>query len=171
MTVFWYPNAHFQSEMISARETNFGYLQQIENLQQPISMYQATCSPEELHLVLRSIAQAQARLRGMKIRQTLLPMQYCARLSWEALYEARQILRSPQQSAVGGARSQGASMETLSMTELGVIAPSIEQVMAELQAIETNTDLSAMQAAVQSCLQQLNDVATVLKQSMLVLQQ
>lgn len=134
-------------------------------------MYQASISPAELNVVLHSIAQAQARLRGMKIRQTLLPMQYCARLSWEALYEARQILRSPQQPAVKGARSQQASMKTLSMAELGVLAPSIEQVMAQLQAIETNTDLSAMQAAVQSCLQQLDASTTALKQSMLVLQQ
>lgn len=134
-------------------------------------MYQESISPEELSIVLRSIAQAQARLRGMKIRQALLPMQYCARLSWEALYEARQILRSPQRPTSRESRTKQASMGALSIAELSIIAPSIEQVMAQLQEIETNTDMSAMQAAVQGCLLQLNTVTTVLKQSMLLPQQ
>ncbi len=133
-------------------------------------MYPTRLSPEELNVILGSINQAQARLRGMQLRQALLPMHYCARLAWEALYEARQILRSFQRPACGEAKSRFASMGDLSPVDIGAVTPSIEQVMAQLQAIETNTDLSAIQASVQYCLQQLNGVIQMLRQSMLALQ-
>ncbi len=132
-------------------------------------MYQKQLSLEELDVILCCLNQAQARLRGMKLRQALRPMQYCARLSWEALYEARQILRNVQKSTFRETRPNQVSMGGLSLSELGVITPSIEQVMAQLQLIETNTDLFAMQTAVQCCLQQLNGVTTALKQSVLAL--
>ncbi len=133
-------------------------------------MYQTQLSAEELDIILCSLNQAQARLRGMTLRQALLPMQYCARLSWEALYEARQILRSIPGSAFRSTRIQHSSQGERALSELSTITSSIERVMAQLQSIETNTDLSAMQTSVQSCLQQLNSVTTALKQSMLVLQ-
>lgn len=133
-------------------------------------MYKVRLSPEELGVIQSSINQAQARLRGMKLRQALLPMQYCARLSWEALYEARQILRNTQTTTFREESLKQVSMEGIPPSELAAITQSIEQVMAQLQAIAASTDLSAMQIAVQGCLQQLDAVATGVKQPRLVLQ-
>lgn len=128
-------------------------------------MYQMKLSPEELNVVLGSINQAQARLRGMQLRQALLPMHYCARLSWEALYEARQILRNLQGApALRSTASQKASRGQVACAELRSVTPSIERVMAQLQSIEANNDLPTMHRAVQSCLQQLNGVTAILRQ-------
>ena len=59
-------------------------------------MSTATLKPEELKEIARAIEEVMAQLQVIEQGKDLQPMQYTARLSWEMLYEYREILRAKQ---------------------------------------------------------------------------
>lgn len=123
-------------------------------------MYPSQLSLEKFDLILRSINQAQLRLKGIEQRRALRPMKYCARLAWEALYEVRQVLAKGFGSSTAYSTRQ--HRNEVITNELTQIERTVEQVMSTLQAIETNDDMSSMQAAAQNCLQHLNEITHIL---------
>ncbi|NJN30229.1 MAG: hypothetical protein HC824_07145 [Synechococcales cyanobacterium RM1_1_8] len=62
---------------------------------------------DELHEIARAVEQVMTQLRTIEAANDIEPMKYTARLSWEALYESRQILRAKQ-----GAMAEGKSYST-----------------------------------------------------------
>ncbi len=122
-------------------------------------MYPIKLSLDKFDILLRSINQAQIRLQGIEQRQALLPMKYCARLAWEALYEARQILKIPPSQTLNKDHARYQRSHEAATSEITQIRVTLGQIMTTLQAIETNNDMSVMQAAAQSCLRRLNAIS------------
>ncbi len=120
-------------------------------------MYQVRLSSENIDIIRLAVEQANSRLKDIEQGKLLLPMQYAARLSWEVLYEAREILRrlwrpqseQPQQLS----NRSGISLDS---EELLALTRSIEQVMGQLQQIEMEQDMTAMKAWAQDCQQALD---------------
>ncbi len=52
--------------------------------------------PEELTAIAQAIEEVMTQLQVIEQGKELRPMQYTARLSWEMLYEYREILRAKQ---------------------------------------------------------------------------
>lgn len=53
-------------------------------------------NPEELKEIAQAIEAVMAQLQVIEQGKDVRPMKYTARLSWEMLYEYREILRSKQ---------------------------------------------------------------------------
>lgn len=55
--------------------------------------------PEEMTAMAQAIEDVMAQLQVIEQGQDLRPMRYTARLSWELLYEYREILRAKQSAS------------------------------------------------------------------------
>ncbi len=65
---------------------------------QSLSMSSPPLNAEELKEIARAIETVMAQLQVIEQGKELRPMKYTARLSWEMLYEYREILRSKELS-------------------------------------------------------------------------
>lgn len=120
-------------------------------------MYQVRLSSENIDIIRLAVEQANSRLKDIEQGKFLLPMQYAARLSWEVLYEAREILRMLQRPRAEQPRSLlSRSGVSFSSEELLVLTRAIEQVMGKLQQIEMEQDMTGMKALAQECQQALD---------------
>jgi len=113
-------------------------------------------APEKADTIYRSIEQASYQLSDINRGERLRPMQYTARLCWEALYDAREILRLAQQPEIERSHPfSSRSAVTLSGEELARLAQLIEQVMQKLQQVELEKDMEMMKKLAQECQQKL----------------
>ena len=120
-------------------------------------MYQVRLSSENIDIIRLAAEQAHSRLKDIERGKSLLPMQYAARLSWEVLYEAREILRMLRQPPAAQSRLR-ASRASVSFAkeELLSLTRSIELVMGQLQQIEMEQDMTVMKTLAQECQQALD---------------
>jgi hypothetical protein len=58
-----------------------------------------TLKPEELTAIAQAIEDVMRQLQIIEQGKEMRPMQYTARLSWELLYEYREILRAKQSAS------------------------------------------------------------------------
>lgn len=120
-----------------------------------VDMGQVKLSSENIEVIHLSVEQASSRLRVIEQGKRLLPMQYTARLSWEVLYGAREILSLAQQPRVERAHRLSHRLVTFSSDDLLGLAQSIEQVMLKLHQIEMEKDMAAMKVLAHQCQQEL----------------
>lgn len=119
-------------------------------------MYQVKLSSESLDIIYRAVEQASSRILAIESGKLLLPMQYAARLAWEVLYEAREILRIAQRPRAEQPRQNWSrSAVTLSGEDLLDLAQSIEQVMGKLHKIEVERDIDVIKVFGRQCQQEL----------------
>lgn len=119
-------------------------------------MDQVRLSSENIDVIRLAVEQANSRLKDIEQGRFLLPMQYSARLSWEVLYEAREILRRLKRPRTEQPRPPlGRWSLSISSEELLGLTQAIEQVMGKLQQIEMEQDMTAMKALALQCQQAL----------------
>ncbi len=120
-------------------------------------MHQVRLSSGNIDIICLAAEQANSRLRDIEQGKLLLPMQYASRLSWEVLYEAREILRKLlRPRGEQSRRFLGRTSVSVSMEDLLALTQAIEQVMSKLQQIELGRDMAAMKALAQECQQVLD---------------
>jgi hypothetical protein len=114
-------------------------------------------SGDDFNVICQSLEQARSRIEAIEKGNFILPMKYSARLSWEVLYEVREIFRG---RCVDEIEMQSPPFirpsVTYSMQDLALLAQAINQVMAELQQIEMGQDMTMMKGSAQACIQMLD---------------
>lgn len=120
-------------------------------------MYYVYLSPENADALCHAIEQARTRLKAVETGKNWLPMKYSARLSWEVLYEAREMLRLSLQSAAERDRPFSRSRIDFPQESIGLLTQSIEQVMDDLHQIEMSQNLSLMRSLAKGCGQALEE--------------
>lgn len=111
----------------------------------------------DFNATCKSLDQAKARLEAIEKGGNLIPMKYSARLTWEGLYEVREVFRGYCLDSRGKPLCSFVDARlTFSMPDLSMLLQVIEQVMVKLQQIEMGQDMIVMKASAQECIHMLD---------------